>query len=150
MRATLLVLILLAGCGSPGPPAPLPLEQLPSERAKLLTIPDEYKVRSNPLPASEANLLEGRARYQEYCAVCHGPDGKGNTVLGRGLYPPAGDLTSPKAQIYTDGQLFWMVSEGVRFSGMPAGRAMHSEEQMWKIVLYLRQFRRHAVDTVAG
>ena len=141
MRATLLVFALLAGCRGPGAPGPLPLEQQPSERAKLLTIPDEYKVRANPLPATDANLLEGRARYQEHCSLCHGPDGKGQTALGRNLYPRAGDLTSPKVQKYTDGQLFWILSEGVRFSGMPAGRGLHTEEQMWKMVLYIRRLR---------
>lgn len=141
MRATLLAILLMAGWGCRPAPGPPPLEQTPPERAKLLTLPDEYKGRANPLPASGANLLEGGQRYLDYCAGCHGGDGRGQTELGRGLYPRASDLASPQVQKYSDGQLFWIVAEGVRFSGMPAGRGMHTEEQMWKIVLYLRRFR---------
>ncbi len=136
MRSLLVFLALLAGCGGR---TQTPPEWQPSERAKLLTIPDEYKNRSNALPVTEANLREGRARYEQYCALCHGLDGKGQTALGRSLYPRAGDLTPPQLRKYTDGQLYWIVSEGVRFSGMPAGRGLHTEEQIWKIVLYLRQ-----------
>jgi len=114
----------------------------PDQRAKLLTIPDEYKSRANPLPANYGNLTEGRARFEQYCALCHGPDGKGTTLLGRSLYPPAADLTSPQVLKYTDGQLYWIISEGIRFSGMPATRAYSTEEQIWRLVLYLRQTQR--------
>jgi len=114
----------------------------PDQRAKLLTIPDEYKNRANPLPANYGNLTEGRARFEQYCALCHGPDGKGTTLLGRSLYPPAGDLTLPQVLKYTDGQLYWIISEGIRFSGMPATRAYSTEEQIWRLVLHLRQIQR--------
>lgn len=113
--------------------------QTPDQRAKLLTIPDEYKNRSNPLPANYGNLTEGRARYQQYCALCHGVDGKGTTLLGRSLHPPAADLTSPQIAKYSDGQLYWIISEGIRFSGMPAARDYSTEEQIWRLVLVLRQ-----------
>lgn len=133
--AMLVALAMLAGCGSGGQPPGEP----PDQRAKLLTIPDEYKILSNPLAATEANLNKGRARYEQYCAACHGPDGKADTALGLNLYPRASDLTSAHVQQHTDGQLYWIVSEGIRYSGMPAGRKLHSEDQIWQIVLYLRQ-----------
>lgn len=140
-RALIVALLFtLAACRSrqtaPGEFAP---GQSPAERAKLLTIPDEYKARSNPLPATEANVAEGRARYEAHCADCHAPNGKGDTPLGRSLFPRAGDLTSPQTRRYSDGQLYWIISEGIRYSGMPEGRRLHSEDQIWKLVLYLRR-----------
>ena len=137
--ATLVTLALLAGCGERNQPRSRPHSGPPDQRAKLLTIPDEYKNRSNPLPATEANLEEGHTRYGEYCAGCHGCDGKADTRLGRNLYPRASDLTSPHVGQHTDGQLYWMISQGIRYSGMPAGRKLHTEEQIWQLVLYLRQ-----------
>lgn len=124
--------------------AEAPAERQPDQRAKLLTIPDEYKSMTNPLPASSANLDEGRTRYEQYCPLCHGPDGKGATLLGRNLHPPASDLTSPQVQSYTDGQLYWIISEGIRFSGMPAGRTYSTEQQIWQVVLHLRRLPRPA------
>jgi mono/diheme cytochrome c family protein len=129
--------LLLAGCGGRTEPA---AEQQPDQRAKLLTIPDEYKNKTNPLPASYGNLTEGRTRFEQYCALCHGVDGKGATLLGRTLYPPASDLTAPQMRRYSDGQLYWIAAEGIRFSGMPASRPYSTEEQIWRVVLHIRQF----------
>lgn len=150
-RRAAAALVLAAALAACGRPAPAP-EQSPAERAKLLTIPDEYKNRTNPLPGSpiragEANLAEGRARYAQYCAVCHGQDGRGGTPLGRSLYPPASDLSSGKVRKYTDGQLYWIISEGVRFSGMPQGRLLHTEEQIWKLVLSVREIGHRGTGT---
>ena len=133
----LLTVAALLGSGCARPPG----EGAPTldQRAKLLTIPDEYKNRANPLPANYGNLTEGRARFEQYCALCHGLDGKAATLLGRSLYPPAADLTLPQVSKYTDGQLYWIISEGIRFSGMPATRAYSTEEQIWRLVLHLRQ-----------
>ena len=89
--------------------------------------------RQNPVTKEWLSIASQRARYEEYC------DGKADTLLGRNFYPPPGDLTAPHARQHTDGQLYWIISEGIRYSGMPAGRKLHTEEQIWQIVLYLRQ-----------
>lgn len=135
----LLLVLALAGC-TRTVEAP-PLEQTPSERAKLLTIPDEYRAKSNVLLATAENVEAGRILFEQHCAMCHGHDGRGNTVLGRNLYPRAGDLTSDKPRRYSDGQLFWIIQEGVRFSGMPAGRTVFTEPQMWQLALYVRRLQ---------
>ena len=140
--AMLVALALLAGCDERNQPSrEPPAREPPDQRAKLLTIPDEYKNRRNPLPATEANRNEGGARYEEYCAACHGLEGKANTLLGGNLYPPASDLTSPHVEQHTDGRLYWIISEGIRYSGMPGGRKLHTEQQIWQIVLYVRQLQ---------
>ncbi len=126
-------LLLLAGCGAADRQAPAP-----DQRVKLLTIPDEYRGMQNPLPATPANLAQGQARYAEFCVTCHAADGSGGTDLGRALYPRPHDLKSAAVQAQSDGALFWIVSEGIAYSGMPAGHRQHNEEQMWQMVLHLR------------
>ena len=135
----LALLLVLAGCRASYDP-----RESPAQRAKLLTIPDEYRSRSNPVAPAPAALEEGRARFEEHCVLCHGSDGRGQTPLGRGMYPRTDDLGSPGVQRYSDGQLYWLISDGVRFSGMPAYRQKLGEDQIWKLVLHVRQFRRAA------
>ncbi len=124
----------LAACG-PGPETTFPP---PDQRLKLLAIPDEYKGMKNPLPATRTNQQAGQKLYQEHCALCHGERGNGDTPLGRALYPRASDLASVAPQAYSDGELFWIIAQGIRYSGMPSGHGEYSEEQMWQMVLYVR------------
>lgn len=126
--------LFLCGCrGAPSEAIPPP-----DQRVRLLGIPDEYRGMQNPLPATPPNLQQGEKRYAEYCASCHGADGAGDTPLGHALYPRPGDLRSPSVQAQSDGELFWIVAQGIRYSGMPAGHGQHTEEQMWQFVLHLR------------
>jgi mono/diheme cytochrome c family protein len=96
--------------------------------------------RRNPLPALPANVQRGRADFSHYCVVCHGLDGHATGVpFAAALDPPVPDLGSPAVQGYSDGQLHWIVENGLAPSGMPAGRKLLNDEEMWRIVLYLRQ-----------
>jgi len=131
-------LLWLAACGSSPKQPPVP----PDQRVKLLAIPDEYRGIKNPLPETPANLQQGEKRYEEFCALCHAPDGSGNTPLGHALYPRPRDLRSAEVQAQSDGELFWIVAQGIRYSGMPAGRYQHNEEQMWQLVLHLRALKK--------
>jgi mono/diheme cytochrome c family protein len=54
------------------------------------------------------------------------------------MYPRASDLTSPAVQGYSDGELFWIVKNGIRLSGMPAFARVESDEHIWDLVHYLR------------
>jgi len=128
----------LAGCGGTSRQALPP----PDQRVRLLGIPDEYRGMQNPLPPTPPNLQQGEKRYAEFCGSCHGPDGSGDTPLGHALYPRPRDLRSAPVQTQSDGELFWMVAQGIRYSGMPAGRYQHTEEQMWQMVLHLRALGR--------
>jgi len=62
----------------------------------------------NPISPSDAAIQAGRQTYLQSCALCHGTDGRSDTNLGRGMYPPAIDLTSPHVQMWTDADLFWI------------------------------------------
>ena len=89
-------------------------------------------------PVSADGATEGKTRYGVECAACHGMDGRGLTDNGRWMYPRAANLTSAAVQENSDRELFWIVKNGIRLSGMPAFGRVESDERIWRIVQYLR------------
>ncbi|HKU25260.1 MAG TPA: c-type cytochrome [Candidatus Sulfotelmatobacter sp.] len=77
------------------------------------------------------------------CSVCHGYDGSAQTQVGRALYPKPPDLRQPPTQELTDGEIHYIIQNGVRLTGMPAWSTKHAqpEEDSWKLVLFIRQLR---------
>jgi len=93
---------------------------------------------ANPAAASPDVLRTGLAHYRGMCVTCHGAPGVDPSEIGMGLNPPAPDLTVTKVQSRTDGELFWLVSHGIRMTGMPAFGPTHEDDEIWKIVAFLR------------
>jgi mono/diheme cytochrome c family protein len=92
-----------------------------------------------PAPTNlQASIEEGDKFYATDCSMCHGLDGRTPTDTGRWMYPRAADLTSPEVQQYSDRELFWIVKNGIRLSGMPAFAGVESDEHIWNLVHYLR------------
>ena len=106
--------------------------------AKDVVIPLQAKDLESPLALSPAILRQGQAIFGQACAICHGADGRAQTELGRAMYPPAIDLTSPHVMSWTDAELFWIIQNGIRLTGMPSWRGRISEEDTWKLVHFLR------------
>lgn len=77
--------------------------------------------------------------FVEHCSVCHGVDGRGGTTFGRNMYPKVPDLTLADTQQLKDGELFYIVSNGIRFSGMPAFGGEDSPQEIWHLVAFLRR-----------
>jgi cytochrome c553 len=97
------------------------------------------KYESNPLPANEENIHAGRANFSNYCMVCHGLDGQNTGVpFAQRMSPPVADLNSKAVQAYTDGQLKWIIDNGIYPSGMPASKGMLNDDEIWQIVDYIR------------
>jgi mono/diheme cytochrome c family protein len=94
--------------------------------------------RKNPYTATPEVIREALEEYREHCLVCHGAPGVDAGDIGTGLNPPPPDLTIPKVQARSDGELYWLTSEGIRLTGMPAFGPHESEEDIWKIVAFLR------------
>jgi mono/diheme cytochrome c family protein len=96
---------------------------------------------SNPIASSQTVLVEARGHYADHCAVCHANDGSGNTEMGRGLFPRAPDMRLASTQNLSDGELFWIIENGIRFTGMPAWSTgtNHGVEDSWKLVRFIRQ-----------
>ena len=92
----------------------------------------------NPIAAGADTSRGAIAHYKEMCVFCHGAPGVDASEGGEGLNPPAPDLTLAKVQKRTDGELFWIVQNGIRMSGMPAFGPTHKDEEIWKLVAFLR------------
>ena len=86
----------------------------------------------------QASIEEGDKLYGTECAACHGLDGHNPTDAGRWMYPRAADLTSHEVQQYSDRELFWIVKNGIRLSGMPAFGKVETVENIWNLVHYVR------------
>ena len=86
----------------------------------------------------QASIEEGDTLFGTECADCHGLDGHKPTDAGRWMYPRAADLTSAEVQKYSDRELFWIVKNGIRLSGMPAFGRVESDQHIWNLVHYVR------------
>jgi mono/diheme cytochrome c family protein len=92
-----------------------------------------------PPPSNlQESIAEGDKLYTSDCSMCHGSDGHTPSDFGRWMYPRASDLTSPLVQHYSNRELFWIVKNGIRLSGMPAFGRVESEDHIWHLVNYLR------------
>lgn len=108
-------------------------------RAKHFLIERKSRTGIPPPPADrQSSVEEGGKLFGAECAACHGMDGKSPTDAGRWMYPRAANLVSPSVQKYSDRELFWIVKNGIRLSGMPAFGRVESDEHIWGLVLYLR------------
>jgi mono/diheme cytochrome c family protein len=109
-----------------------------------LAMPADARTRRNPVPASAEALVDGMNHYADHCASCHANDGSGDTEMGRGFFPKAPDMRLPATQNLTDGELFYVIENGIRFTGMPAwGTGTDDGEQSsWMLVHFLRHLPR--------
>ena len=117
---------------------PSQLETVAARKLRSWLIPAEAREQGNPIPASRRVLASGRAHFADHCAGCHGNDGRGDTPLGRGLYPRAPDMRLPATQELTDGELFYIIENGVRLTGMPGWGGGGNPEASWHLVHFIR------------
>ena len=97
------------------------------------------KEQRNPLPATSQWIAEGQRNFSHYCYACHGLDGQNTGVpFADAMSPPVPSLASEEIQTYTDGQLHWIIQNGLWPSGMPAARGILTDEEIWSIVQYVR------------
>lgn len=126
---------------------PTALEALLARNARHLAIPADARKQQNPIPASPENLRDARLHFADHCAICHGNDGTADTAIGKGLYPKPPDLRDAETQKLSDGELFWIIENGVRFTGMPAFGGTHgSQEDSWKLVRFIRHLPQLSAD----
>jgi mono/diheme cytochrome c family protein len=93
----------------------------------------------SPLKADAQIRRDGLEHYKAMCLVCHGGPGIDASEIAEGLNPPAPDLTLGRVQKRTDGEIFWIVQNGIRMTGMPAFGTTHKDEEIWKIVAFVRR-----------
>ena len=118
---------------------PSPLESSLAMKAYDSSVPKRFETMKNPLEAKGVNLIEAGGHYQEHCAACHADNGSGETKFHGIMNPRPTDLRSDDTQEMSDGELYWVIKNGVRWSGMPAfGKPGEDDEHAWKIVAYMR------------
>ena len=120
---------------------PSALEYTVANYALRLSIPAEAKNARNPIQLNPAALNDANKYFSENCSVCHANDGSGRTDTAKGLSPEVPDLHAAHVQSLTDGEMFYIIKNGVRFTGMPGWDLR--KEQIWKLVLFIRQFANH-------
>jgi mono/diheme cytochrome c family protein len=126
---------------------PTPIEVMMARKARHMALPSAARKLANPLPASPENLRDGMLHFADHCAICHGNDGSCDTMMGSGLYPKPPDLRHEETQKLSDGELFWIIENGVRFTGMPAFSTRHSSsDDSWKLVLFIRHLPQLTAD----
>lgn len=109
-----------------------------------LAVPAGIRTLRNPVPLTPAVIEEAMAHFVDHCSSCHANDGSGNTEPGRGLYPKVPDMRLPGTQNMSDGELFYVIEHGVRFTGMPGwstGTAA-GEASTWQLVHFIRHLPR--------
>ncbi len=114
------------------------LESSLAIRARNLSIPADAKRARNPFAGRTDAWREAADHYADHCAVCHGDDGKGGGEIGANLYPRVPDMTRARTQNLTDGEIFYIISNGVRWTGMPAWKNEHTPEDTWRLVSFVR------------
>ena len=116
------------------------LETRIARGVRSLAIPPEIRYRPNPVPQGPESLADGRAHYADHCAVCHASDGSGETETGQGMWPKAPDMRLAATQDLSDGELFWIIENGIRFTGMPGWSTgtQESEDASWHLVHFIR------------
>jgi mono/diheme cytochrome c family protein len=144
--ASLAVVVLAAGAvvifsshGFSAREEPTGIERRLAKITRTAALPADAKNRANPVSNTLEVLTEARAHWADHCAACHANDGSGESEMGKRLYPPAPDMRLAGTQRKSNGELFYIIQNGVRLTGMPAwGGSDHDEEASWKLVCFIR------------
>ena len=132
-------------------PQPSRLESITARTVRSIAIRTRVGNITNPVPASDAIIKEGMEHFADHCSVCHGNDGSGNTEMGRGLYPRAPDMRLPATQNLSDAELFYIIENGVRLTGMPAWSTgtKEGETSSWHLVHFVRHLPKLSDEEIA-
>ena len=126
----------LSARGTPGA-----VETAVARRLRAAAVPREYRGLTNPVLRNDESIRNGMAHFADHCASCHANDGSGDTEMGKSMFPPAPDMRASATQSLSDGELFYIIEHGVRFTGMPAWGTgtIAGEEASWHLVHFIRQ-----------
>lgn len=119
---------------------PSSTEAMLATYARDTAMPSSAKSLRNAVHLTPEGQQEAMAHFADHCAVCHGNNGSGQTMFGKGMSPKPPDLRLPRTQNLSDGEIFYIIENGIRMSGMPAfgGEATDTAEDTWKLVHFIR------------
>ena len=133
-------LLYVRGHGFSAREEPTWMERIMARNARKIATPPDAKTLSNPRSQQTSEMIaEADEHFVEHCGVCHGIDGRGDTVIGRNLYPRVPDMSASDTQQLSDGELYYIISNGVRLTGMPAWGSEDKPEAIWDLVSLIRR-----------
>jgi mono/diheme cytochrome c family protein len=133
--------------------SPGPFEGFTSKQIRAWLVPATARNITNPLPGNAEILKQGMDHWADHCATCHANNGSGDTEMGRNFYPPAPDMRNAETQSLSDGELYYIIRNGVPLTGMPAWgdpRLGNSDSQTWALVSFIRHLPTLTPGEVAG
>ena len=127
---------------------PSALERFAARQSRAMALPAGARERANPIADSPEVLADARAHWADHCAACHSNNGSGDAEMGKHLYPPAPDMRQADTQNLTDGELFYIIQNGIRLTGMPSwgSGTSHDEQDSWKLVRFIRHLPKLTSD----
>jgi mono/diheme cytochrome c family protein len=143
--------LFIKGKGFSARDEPTRIEAMIAMQARKLAMPGDARDRKNPVAPSPQVVEAGLAHFADHCAVCHANDGGGDTPIGRSLYPKAPDMRKAPTQELTDGELFYIIENGVRLTGMPAWGTgtPEGETASWHLVHFIRRMPKLTPEEIA-
>src|ERR1039458_7143527 len=115
---------------------PSALEAAIARRLRRMAVPNSARNQASPVVSSPGLLTDARHHFADHCATCHANDGSGNTEIGQNLYPKSPDMRKADTQNLTDGELYNIIHNGIRFTGMAAWGPDGPDRDSWKLVLF--------------
>jgi mono/diheme cytochrome c family protein len=137
----LITAMYMLGQGFSAREEPTRVEAFIARHVRRLATPAGARELTNPVQAGPEVLSRAMEHFADHCATCHGNDGRGMTLIGRGLYPKPPDMAARATQELSDGELYYIIENGVRFTGMPAfGEDPDNTEdtETWDLVHFIR------------
>jgi mono/diheme cytochrome c family protein len=142
----------MAGRGFSTRERPSAVEEMLARTMRRLATPSTVRGARNPVAPAPGALARARAHFADHCASCHGNDGRGQTALGQNLYPKAPDMTAAATQSLTDGELFSIIENGIRLTGMPGwgSPAPDDDAETWELVHLIRNLEELTPEEIAA
>lgn len=132
-------------------PQPSTFESVTARTIRGIAIRTRVRGLINPVSSTPEIVMEGMEHFADHCAVCHANDGSGNTEMSRGLYPRAPDMRLPATQNLSDAELFYIIENGVRLTGMPgwSNGTRDGEISSWHLVHFIRHLPKLTEEEIA-
>jgi mono/diheme cytochrome c family protein len=132
--------------------APSATETAVARAVRHLAIPKIARDEENPWAevATPEVLKDAREHFADHCAQCNANDGSGNSEMGKNLYPRAPDMRQPATQNLTDGELYYIIRNGVPLTGMPAWGEPDTpqDDESWQLVLFIRHLPKLTAEEI--
>src|SRR6266542_1410711 len=133
-------LFYMRGSGFSAREQPSWMEKAMAQNARKIATPADAKTLKNPRQQQTNEMIaEADEHFVEHCGICHGIDGRGDTLIGKNLYPKVPDMTQPDTQQLSDGELYYIIFNGIRLTGMPAWGSEDKPEAIWDLVSLIRR-----------